>query len=106
MIDIDLEALTDGARLGRQFLDNVSRVIVSKADTVQLVLVVLICDGHVLLEDVPGVGKTRLATAVADTLSATFRRIQFAPDLLPSVSPGHRYSTSARVRSNSDGGRS
>ncbi|MBI4318367.1 MAG: MoxR family ATPase [Chloroflexi bacterium] len=63
---------------------NVERVIVGKAEVIDLVLVALLCEGHVLLEDVPGIGKTMLAKSVARSLGCTFRRIQFTPDLLPS----------------------
>jgi MoxR-like ATPase len=62
---------------------NVERVVVGKSDLIDLVLVALLCDGHVLLEDVPGVGKTLLAKSIARTLGCGFRRIQFTPDLLP-----------------------
>lgn len=64
--------------------DNVERVIVGKRREVQLVLVALLCRGHVLIEDVPGVGKTVLAKAIARSIGSTFKRIQFTPDLLPS----------------------
>src|SRR5918998_923637 len=64
--------------------DNVERVVVGKRHEVLLVLVALLCRGHVLIEDVPGVGKTVLAKAVARSLGCTFKRIQFTPDLLPS----------------------
>jgi MoxR-like ATPase len=63
---------------------NVERVIVGKGEVIDLVLVALLCEGHVLLEDVPGIGKTMLAKSVARTLGCSFRRIQFTPDLLPS----------------------
>lgn len=63
---------------------NVERVIVGKGDVIDLVLVALLCEGHILLEDVPGIGKTMLAKSVARSLGCTFRRIQFTPDLLPS----------------------
>src|SRR3954447_4828383 len=64
--------------------DNVERVIVGKRREVQLVLVALLCKGHVLIEDIPGVGKTVLAKAIARTIGSGFKRIQFTPDLLPS----------------------
>src|ERR1700716_2896065 len=63
---------------------NIERVIVGKRDVVDLLLVALLCEGHVLIEDVPGIGKTVLARSVARTLECSFRRIQFTPDLLPS----------------------
>jgi MoxR-like ATPase len=62
---------------------SVARVIVGKDDTVELLLVALLCEGHVLLEDVPGIGKTTLAKALAKSLGCAFQRIQFTPDLLP-----------------------
>ena len=64
--------------------ENVDRVIVGQDDAVELVLVALLCEGHVLIEDVPGIGKTTLARSVARSLGCTFRRIQCTPDLLPS----------------------
>src|SRR3954468_22978461 len=63
---------------------NVERVIVGKRREVELVLVALLTRGHVLIEDFPGVGKTVLAKAVSRTVGASFKRIQFTPDLLPS----------------------
>ena len=63
---------------------NVERVIVGKHHEVRLALVALLCQGHLLIEDVPGTGKTMLAKAIARSLGCTFRRIQFTPDLLPS----------------------
>ncbi len=63
---------------------NVETVIVGKHREVQLVLTALLCGGHILIEDVPGVGKTVLAKAIARSVGCTFRRIQFTPDLLPS----------------------
>jgi MoxR-like ATPase len=71
-------------RAGRQVRENIARVIVGKDDVVELMLVALFCQGHVLLEDVPGIGKTTLAKALAASLGCSFRRIQFTPDLLPS----------------------
>jgi MoxR-like ATPase len=64
--------------------DNVERVIVGKRREVELVLVALLCRGHVLIEDVPGVGKTVLTKAIARSVGSSFKRIQFTPDLLPS----------------------
>jgi len=63
---------------------NVSRVIVGKEETIELLLAALFCEGHVLIEDVPGIGKTTLAKTLAKSLGCTFQRIQFTPDLLPS----------------------
>ena len=65
-------------------LDNISKVIIGKEEAVEYALIALLCNGHVLIEDVPGVGKTTLASALAKSLACTFRRIQFTPDLMPS----------------------
>src|SRR5262245_17935693 len=64
--------------------DTVEKVIRGKRDVVELVLLCLIAEGHLLVEDVPGVGKTSLAKALARSLDVSFGRIQFTPDLLPS----------------------
>ncbi len=64
--------------------ENISKVIVGKGEVIDLVLVALFCSGHVLLEDVPGLGKTVLAKSLAKSVDCKFRRIQFTPDLLPS----------------------
>lgn len=77
----DIATLQQTAMLLRQ---QIGRVIVGKESTVDLLLAALFCDGHVLLEDVPGVGKTMLAKSLARSLGCTFNRIQFTPDLLPS----------------------
>jgi MoxR-like ATPase len=69
---------------GEKVLANVERVIVGKHHEVRLALVALLCQGHLLIEDVPGTGKTVLAKAIARSLGCSFRRIQFTPDLLPS----------------------
>ncbi len=63
---------------------NVERVIVGKGEVVELAIVSLLCEGHILIDDVPGIGKTMLAKSIAKSLGCTFRRIQFTPDLLPS----------------------
>ena len=62
---------------------NVQRVIVGKTDRIELILVAMLCEGHILIDDVPGVGKTILSRAVAISLGCTFRRLQCTPDLLP-----------------------
>ncbi len=62
----------------------IEQVIVGKTDTVRKAVVSLLCNGHVLLEDIPGVGKTTLAKALAKSIGGEFRRVQFTPDLLPS----------------------
>lgn len=64
--------------------DNVEQVIIGKRREVELVMVALLCKGHVLIEDVPGVGKTMLTKAIARSIGSSFKRIQFTPDLLPS----------------------
>ncbi|MCL5960673.1 MAG: MoxR family ATPase [Chloroflexi bacterium] len=65
-------------------MDNVERVIVGKHEEVELAVLSLLCQGHLLIEDVPGTGKTVLAKSISRSLGCTFRRIQFTPDLLPS----------------------
>ena len=71
-------------QLADQVAENVGRVIVGKNREVRLVLIALLCRGHVLIEDVPGVGKTVLAKSIARSVGCIFKRIQFTPDLLPS----------------------
>ncbi|NLG29294.1 MAG: AAA domain-containing protein, partial [Chloroflexi bacterium] len=65
-------------------MDNVERVILGKRSAIELTMVALLCEGHVLIEDVPGVGKTMLARSVALSLGASFKHLQCTPDLLPS----------------------
>ena len=68
---------------------NIARVVVGKEDVVELLLTALLCEGHVLIEDVPGVGKTTLCSALARSLSCSFKRIQFTPDITPSDITGY-----------------
>jgi MoxR-like ATPase len=68
---------------GEQVTNNVEKVIVGKREVISLTLVALLADGHILLQDVPGVGKTMMARAIAISIGGTFRRLQFTPDLLP-----------------------
>ncbi len=70
--------------IARRLRDNIQHVIVGKDEVIDLVLAAVLCEGHILLEDVPGIGKTTLARALAASLGCTFQRIQFTPDLLPS----------------------
>ena len=63
---------------------NIGKVIVGKEEAIEYALVALLCKGHVLIEDVPGVGKTTLASALARSLDCSFKRIQFTPDITPS----------------------
>jgi len=76
--------ISDLQFMANKIRDNMSQVIVGKSDIVDLALVALFCEGHILFEDVPGIGKTTLAKALARSLGCSFRRIQFTPDLLPS----------------------
>jgi len=78
-------------QMADQIKHNVARVIVGKDEVIELVLVALLCEGHVLLEDVPGIGKTTLAKALARSVGCSFKRIQFTPDLLPSDVTGLLY---------------
>src|SRR5512137_732130 len=70
--------------LAERVVANVEQVIIGKRQEVQLSLIALLCEGHLLIEDVPGVGKTMLARAIARSIGCSFRRLQFTPDMLPS----------------------
>lgn len=76
--------MENNSALLKRIADNVEKVIVGKRNAIELTLIALVCNGHVLLEDVPGVGKTSLVSALAKSVSASFKRIQFTPDVLPS----------------------
>ena len=77
--------------LGEIIRNNMERVMIGKRDIIDLLLVVLLSDGHVLLEDVPGIGKTMMAKSLARSLGATFQRVQGTPDLLPTDITGVNY---------------
>ncbi|MNM49254.1 ATPase RavA [compost metagenome] len=76
--------MKDIANILERIVDNVENVIIGKRETVELVVISLACNGHVLIEDIPGVGKTSLVSALAKSINASFKRIQFTPDILPS----------------------
>jgi MoxR-like ATPase len=70
--------------LGNKLKDNLEKVIIGKEDSILLTIIAFLCQGHILIEDVPGVGKTMLARSLAKSLGCNFKRIQFTPDMLPS----------------------
>ena len=76
--------MTDIQSFGNRLVGNLEKVIVGKRRTIETIVVGLLCQGHVLIEDVPGVGKTVLARSLARSLGCTFNRLQFTPDMLPS----------------------
>ena len=78
------------SQLAQRLKENISRVIIGKEEQIELILTALLSGGHVLLEDVPGTGKTTLAKALAKSLESEFSRVQFTPDLLPSDITGTR----------------
>ena len=79
------------AETAARLRENIQKVIVGKADVIDLALIAMVCEGHLLLEDVPGTGKTTLAKTIAASLGCSFRRVQFTPDLLPSDLTGIYY---------------
>ena len=76
--------MADIQAFAAQIIENVEHVIIGKREAVELTLIGLLAQGHLLIEDVPGVGKTMLARAIAKSIGCSFRRIQFTPDMLPS----------------------
>ena len=76
--------MTEVQDFANRVIGNIEKVIVGKRDTVKLAVIALLCQGHLLIEDVPGVGKTMLARSLARSLGCSFSRIQFTPDMLPS----------------------
>ena len=76
--------MTDLKKFGENIISNLEKVIVGKTQAVEMVVIGLLCQGHILIEDVPGVGKTMLARSLAKSLDCMFNRIQFTPDMLPS----------------------
>jgi len=76
--------MQDVQAIAEKVIENVEKVIIGKHEEIKLTLVGLLCRGHLLIEDVPGVGKTMLARSIAKSIGCTFRRIQFTPDMLPS----------------------
>jgi len=76
-------SVKDVEAFARSVIENVERVIVGKREAIELVMVALLCEGHVLIEDVPGVGKTMLARSLAISIGCSFKRLQCTPDLLP-----------------------
>jgi len=81
MMAIDISSIRT---LGEKLKNNLGKVIIGKDETIHLTMIALLCQGHILIEDVPGVGKTMLARSLARSLGCQFKRIQFTPDMLPS----------------------
>lgn len=78
-------------RMAERIRENVQRVIVGKDEAINLAIIALLCRGHILVEDAPGIGKTTLAKSLAQSLNCTFKRIQFTPDLMPTDVLGVNY---------------
>jgi MoxR-like ATPase len=78
------QSVTQVREIADRVRENVARVIVGREDVIDLALVAMLCQGHVLIEDVPGIGKTMMAKALARSIGCSFKRIQFTPDLMPS----------------------
>ena len=84
MSDLSMDQANWFAHEAARLSASIQQVIRGKSHTVDLVVVALLSEGHILLEDVPGTGKTTLARAIAESIDGTWKRIQFTPDLLPS----------------------
>lgn len=82
--NLELVDITRIEEAADKLVANINKVIVGKSEVLELVLVALLCEGHIFIEDVPGIGKTMLAKSTARSLDCSFKRIQFTPDLLPS----------------------
>lgn len=83
--------ITETAALSKKICENIAKVIAGKDEIIRLAVTALFADGHMLLDDVPGTGKTMLAKSLAKSIGTTFRRVQFTPDLLPSDLTGINY---------------
>jgi MoxR-like ATPase len=83
--EADTASLAEVAALARQLVANVERVVMGKTEQVRLAVAVLLAEGHLLIEDVPGVAKTMLGRALAQSSGCTFKRIQCTPDLRPEM---------------------
>ena len=84
MKELTEEIIKEDQQLIRSVIDNIETVIKGKHEQVVLTILCLLSEGHVLIEDVPGVGKTSLVSALAKTIACGYKRIQFTPDVMPS----------------------
>ncbi len=91
MVDERTQAAAAIKDVADRVKENIGRVIVGRDEAVEFALVALLADGHILIEDVPGIGKTMLAKAIARSVGCSFKRIQFTPDLMPSDVTGINY---------------